>query len=459
MQTEPKPAPAEGLRDRYDVIVVGGGPAGTTFGQLMRRGGHDVLVVERDRHPRFCVGESLLPATTPVWKRLGLLERFEKAGFVRKYGAYFCFADGHQPEYFHFPDASRPRGPFAYEVPRADFDRLLWEAALEAGVDCHDHTAVSRFVFEGDRVTGVELRLPDGGSARVTARLVADCSGRATQLARQMGTRERDPRLEKVALYCHYDDVVRSAGDDAGTIGIIATDFGWMWFIPFAGGGASVGAVIHLSRFAARRKAGCEDAAIWDEILAEVPAVSTRLAGSVQTRPVEAQADFQYRVRQLAGDGWVVIGDAGGFLDPVFSTGVHLAMTGAETASRAALIALGRDRLPRAGDFASYARVTRSALRTYSKFIYAWYDPAFRKIFMRPARGVPGVELLKREIISVLAGAVSPSWRVLPAMQLLLTIARLRRWADRRDPSTRGSSGADSPTSESREASNRSRHP
>ena len=117
-------------------------------------------------------------------------------------------------------------------------------------------------------------------------------------------------------------------------------------------------------------------------------------------------------------------------------------MTGAETASRAALIALGRDRLPRAGDFASYARVTRSALRTYSKFIYAWYDPAFRKIFMRPARGVPGVELLKREIISVLAGAVSPSWRVLPAMELLLTVARLRRWADRRGASTRSAKSA-----------------
>ena len=429
MRAQAIAAPSRSFRDHYDVVVVGGGPAGTTFGQYMRRSGHDVLVVERDRHPRFCVGESLLPATMPIWRDLGLTERFEKAGFVRKYGAYFCFEDGRDPEYFHFPDASRRVADYAWEVPRGAFDQLLWDAALEAGVSCVDQTAVRDIVFEGNRATGVDVRLADGSSARVTARLVADCSGRSTLFGRKLGTRKRDPHLDKVALYCHYDDVIRSSGTDAGTIAIVATPFGWMWLIPFSGGAASVGALIDLPWFSERRKAGRSRQAIWDEILSGVPAVSTRLTGADRTRPVEASADFQYRLRRLAGDGWVVIGDAGGFLDPVFSSGVHLAVTAARNASRAAVTSLARGRLPRARDFAGYARMSRAALWVYSRFIYAWYDPAFREVFMRPPRGKPGVELLKREVISVLAGCVSPTWRVLPAIEIVRMFARMRRRA------------------------------
>src|SRR4029453_19206112 len=163
------------LREQYDAVVIGGGPAGTTFAHLLRRAGHAVLLVERGRHPRFSVGESLLPATMPLWHRLGLVERFEKAGFVRKYGAYFCFADGERPEYSHFPNASRWIADHSYEVRRADFDQILWEAAIETGIGARDETAAEQVIFAGERATGVVLRLADGNRVHVRARLVADC--------------------------------------------------------------------------------------------------------------------------------------------------------------------------------------------------------------------------------------------------------------------------------------------
>ncbi len=423
---------APALREDCDAVVIGGGPAGTTFAHLLRRAGYAVLLVERARHPRFCVGESLLPATMPLWQRLGVAERFEKAGFVRKYGAYFCFADGEQPEYSHFPNASRWIADHSYEVRRADFDQILWDAALETGIHARDETLVEEVVFERTRATGVRLRLPDGSRVPVRARLVADCSGRATLIGAQLALRDRDPHLHRVALYCHYGDAIRSTGEDAGTIAVVAAPFGWMWLIPFADGGASVGAVLDRDWYGQRRRAGSDHDAIWNEVLSLVPAVARRLRGAPQTRPVEATADFQYRLRELAGDGWVAIGDAGAFLDPVFSSGVHLAMTGAERASAAAARALAAGRQPVARDFARYARESRAQLGVYARFIYAWYDPAFREVFVRPPHGRPGVAWLRREIVSVLAGAVTPTWRVWPAIGALLWLARRQRRASAR---------------------------
>jgi flavin-dependent dehydrogenase len=417
-------------RERYDAVVIGGGPAGTTFASILARAGRDVLVVERERHPRFAIGESLLPATMPLWRRLGLVERFEKAGFLRKYGAYFCFADGARPSYSHFPNASRMIAPHAYEVRRDAFDRILWEAALETGVDALETAGVDEVLFEGARAVGVRLRDTRGAQTRVRARLVADCSGRSALLGRQLGLRERDPRLHKVALYRHYADAIHSTGEDTGTIAIVATAFGWMWLIPFEGGGASVGAVVDRDWFGERRRAGRDNQSIWDEILATVPAVGRRLHGARPTRPLEAAADFSYRLREVTGDGWVAIGDAAAFLDPVFSSGVHLAMTGAARAADAAERALAAGRLPVAADFARYARRSRAELRVYERFIHAWYDPAFREVFIRPPPGGAGVKWLRREIVSVLAGAVTPTWRVRPAIEVILWLARLQRLRD-----------------------------
>ncbi len=413
------------IPDRCDVVIVGGGPAGTTCAHLLARAGVDVLLLERDRHPRFCIGESLLPCTVPHWRRLGVLDAFEDAGFIRKYGAYFCFEDGRRTEYFHFGSAARAKAEHAWEVPRDVFDRILWDAAIDAGARCLDRVRVLEFVADGDRVTGVRIRPEDGGDEQVVrARLTLDCSGRATLLGKQLGLREPDPVLDQVALYTHYEDVILAADEDAGTIGIIATPFGWMWFIPFAGGKASAGAVVYSDTFKAWKKEGLDRDGMWDRILGDVRAVGARVASAKRTRPVEVTANFSYRCREIAGDGWVMVGDSGAFLDPVFSSGVHLAVSGAVTVSDAAIRALRGDRLPVASDFRRYLRRTRAALVVFSKFIYAWYDEDFRRTFMHPPDR-PGVQFLKRHIISLLAGDVFNRLLAMPPLYVLLFFARL----------------------------------
>jgi len=421
----------EGLSENWDVVVVGGGPAGTTCAHLLAKAGLRVLLVERDRHPRFCVGESLLPCTTPVWERLGLLPRFAEAGFIQKYGAYFCFDEGTRTEYFHFGDAARAKAQHAYEVPRDEFDKILWDAAVQAGAVCLDKTRVLSFDADGSRITGVTVRTEDGAERSIRARLTLDCGGRATLLGKQLGLREPDPVLDQVALYAHYEDVILAADDDAGTIGIIATDWGWMWFIPFSGNRASVGAVVHNDQFKAWKREGLDREAIWSRILDETRATRSRVAHGRRTRPVEVTANFSYRCRQLAGDGWVLVGDAGAFLDPVFSSGVHLAMSGAQQVADLAIKALRRERLPVAKDFRKFERRSRAALAVFSKFIYAWYQPQFRQTFMHPPDR-PGVRLLKRHVISLLAGDVFNRALALPPLYLLLFFARLGPPPERR---------------------------
>jgi len=398
----------------------------------MKKKGHDVLLVERARHPRFSIGESLLPATMPVWRELGLNEKFEEQGFIRKYGAYFDFHDGKAPEYFHFPDAVLRKSPYSYEVPRAEFDKVLWDAALAAGVHGIDQTAVRSFEMDGERVTGVTVRTEQGDEKTINSRLVADCTGRASLLGRQLGIREKDEALDKVALFTHYRNATRSSGDDEGTIAIIGAPFGWMWLIPFAGDQVSVGAVVHNELFSKWKKDGWSREQMWDEIIATTPTIACRVQRAERSRDVETLANFSYRCKQLAGDGWVLIGDAGAFLDPVFSSGVHLAMTGAKLASKAADKSLTKRRLPQRRDFRGYERRVRSALNVFSKFIYAWYDPGFRASFMRPPHHLKGVGHLKRHIIAVLAGDVFQAWRVLPPIGFLLLASRMRTRSEER---------------------------
>jgi len=399
--------------------------------RLLHRAGHAAIVIERQQHPRFCIGESLLPCTNDVWQELDLLPRLEGAGFLPKHGAYFVEADGMKPEYFHFGDGAGSKHATAFEVTRSEFDKLLWDAAVDDGVPCFDQVRVTGLLREGPRVAGVTVE-QQGDRTEIRARLTVDCTGRATLLGRELGLRTPDPFLDTVALFTHYDNVILASDEDAGTIGIIGTSFGWMWFIPFAGHRASVGAVVSGETFKGWKREGLDRDGMWDRILEEVRAVRVRVAAAERSRPVETTANFSYRCSPIAGPGWVLVGDAAAFLDPVFSSGVHLAMTGASKAARDAARALRRSRVPDRRDFARYERATANALKVFTRFIYSWYDPWFRWTMMHPPEGRPGVDLLKRHIIRLLAGDVFQPWKVLPPLYVMIGLSKLTRWGDRR---------------------------
>ncbi len=427
------------IQDRYDAIIVGGGPAGTVAAMYLRRAGKSVLVLEKARHPRFCVGESLLPATNPIWDELGLTDEFEAAGFLKKYGAYFAPAADDDRGVFPFPEAERAIHPYAYQVPRDAFDKILWDAAVRSGADCVDLCTVKRFTMEGDRCVGVDL-VTEGGDARaVTARIVFDCTGRRTMLANQLGIRTKDPNLDRVCLFTHYRGVTRDAGDDEGTIAIVAQDYGWGWLIPFAGDTASLGMVVEREWFDSLKKAKIGRDGIWERCMADTPALANRLVDAEQIRPVSIVADYSYRAAAIAGNGWVLVGDSAAFLDPVFSSGVHLAVTSAKVATAEAIAALDGDRPITARHFAKYAAKVKETLHVFSHFIYAWNDPYFRALFLtQPAEG-PVVGRMRREVVSMLAGNVWPSWRVMPWFYAMQGVAKMNRW---RDPGDLGLAGA-----------------
>jgi flavin-dependent dehydrogenase len=420
----------EPIASHYDVVVVGGGPAGTTFANFLAREGRSVLVVEKSAHPRFSVGESLLPKTMEICEDLGILEEMSQT-FVRKFGAYFDFQDCRDPEYYHFPSAARSRFKHAYEVERSRFDKMLWDAASAQGARCEPRTEVVEWIREGDVVEGVRIKAADGEEREVRARLVADCAGRRAMLGSELGLRVPDRTLNKVGLVGHWEGAFRSSGDDEGTLCTLATDWGWVWLIPFLGDRVSVGAVIDNAVFAQRIK-GSTPADLLEELIQETPGLRNRLASARRVGEVESLSNFSFKCSRYSGPGWVLLGDAAAFLDPVFSSGVHLAMTGARTAAKEALRALARGdgRVP-TGSFRSYERRAATALRVFRLFIYAWYRPEFRKVFMRIPRGRPGVEWLYEEILSVLTGHVYNPWRALPPIYLLLGIARIQAFADR----------------------------
>jgi flavin-dependent dehydrogenase len=385
----------------YDAVVIGGGPGGSTVATALSRAGRSVLVLEREKFPRFHVGESLLPYSLPILDRLGVHEKVRAAGYQQKYGAFFWNESNGTTRPVVFADARNPNHPMAYQVKRADFDDLLLRHSASCGAEVREETAVEDVLLEGGRAVGVRAKPAAGGAnTEFRARVVVDASGQGAVLSRKLGLRRFDPKLKRAALFAHYEGLRWPEGSRPGDI-LLPIDQGvWYWIIPFSDGTCSVGGVFDPSEV--RFAEGASTEARFESLIGRSDRMKALLSGSHRFSKVFGVSDYSARSERLGGDGWVLVGDAATFLDPVFSTGVFLAMATGERAAGAIASALARKGRVDTRDFRAYERQANRMFGRFRKFVYNFYDPVFFDAFTTP---MPP-ETIRAAVTTVLAGGV-----------------------------------------------------
>jgi flavin-dependent dehydrogenase len=318
------------------VVVIGGGPAGSTASTLLAKQGCRVELFERERFPRFHIGESLIPQTYWVLERLDMLPKMKASHFVKKYSVQFINQHGKLSEPFYFVDHNPHESSQTWQVIREEFDAMLLANAAEHGVDVHQGVRVLDVVFKGDRAVGVRVQV-DGGERTVKADVVVDASGQSSMIMDRFGLREWDPVLKKAALWTYWKGAQRDTGKDEGATLVIQTQGkkGWFWYIPQHDGDISVGVVADYDYLFKDRGGEKDLERIYFEEVDRCPGLKPRLANATRSDIFRAAKEYTYRATKAAGDGWVLVGDAFGFLDPLYSSGVLLALTSGAMAADA----------------------------------------------------------------------------------------------------------------------------
>src|SRR5919197_2476167 len=319
-----------------DVIVIGGGPAGSTCSTILAQHGLTVDLFERERFPRFHIGESLIPMTYHVLKRTGMLDKLRGSHFVKKYSVQFINQRGKLSEPFYFIDHKPHESSQTWQVRRSEFDHLLLNHAREHGVNVHEQARVLEVLFQGDRAVGVRVKLEDGSEHEVRAKVVVDASGQSSMLIDRLGLREWDPVLKKAAVWTYWKGAQRDTGRDEGATLVIQTvgKSGWFWYIPLHDDIISVGVVAGYD-YLFQNRPSKELEAIYFEEVAKAPGLQPRIKNATRCDIFRAQKEYSYRSRKAAGNGWVLVGDALGFIDPLYSSGVLLALTAGSMAADA----------------------------------------------------------------------------------------------------------------------------
>jgi flavin-dependent dehydrogenase len=317
----------------YDVVVIGGGPAGSTTSTLLAQHGLKVGLFEREKFPRFHIGESLIPETYWVLKRLNMLPKMHRSHFIKKYSVQFVNASGKLSAPFYFRDNKPHECSQTWQVVRSEFDQMMLENAREHGVEAFDGVHVVDVLFEGGRATGVRIQDQDG-RRDISAQVVVDASGQAAMLQNRFKLRLWDPILNKGAIWTYWKGAYRDTGRDEGATMVLqtVTKNGWFWYIPLHDDIVSVGVVAPFD-YLFKGRNGHEQT--YHEEVESCPAVKDRVSKATRATGYFATRDYSYRAKEVAGDGWVLVGDAFGFLDPLYSSGVLLALRSGEMAADA----------------------------------------------------------------------------------------------------------------------------
>jgi len=319
------------------VIVIGGGPSGSTAATLIAQKGYHVRLLEREHFPRFHIGESLIPQTYWVMKRLNMLNKMKSSEFIRKYSVQFVGASGRLSEPFYFLDNNPHESSQTWQVKRSEFDQRMIENAAEHGVDVQHGVRVLEVLFEGDRAVGVRVQDEAGGEERIErADVIVDASGQSSLIQGKLGIREWDQELKKAAVWTYWEGAQRDIGRDEGATVVLQVQgkAGWFWYIPLHDNIISVGVVADQS-YLFKNRDSKEFEAIYQAEVDKCPAVKQRISLGKRVAPYRAAKEYSYRSQRAAGNGWVLVGDAFGFLDPLYSSGVLLALKSGELAADA----------------------------------------------------------------------------------------------------------------------------
>lgn len=380
-----------------DVLVIGGGPAGSTIATLLAQHGRDVLMLEKSKHPRFHIGESLLPMNMPLFEQLGVAEEVKRIGIV-KLGAEFVSPWHGAPVMIDFNDAWDNTYPSAYQVRRDEFDDILFKNAVSKGARAIEECKVTDIKFQTGAETRVTAMGKDGQAQRIRAKFVVDASGRDTFLSNHFGMKHRNKKHNSAAIFGHFSGAKRLEGEVEGNISLFWFDHGWFWFIPLSDGNTSVGATCWPYYMKSRKT---DTTQFLLDTIAMCPALAERMKDAKLESPVTATGNFSYLSERSSGENYILLGDAFAFIDPVFSSGVFLAMNSAFIGAKTVETCLSKPQ-EAARALKEFDKAMAHGPKIFSWFIYRITTPAMRNLLMYEGSD----SKIKKALISVLIGDV-----------------------------------------------------
>lgn len=405
---------------QYDALIIGGGPGGSTAATYLAKAGRRVLLLEKEHFPRFHIGESLLPYNMRIFEEMGVLPALQAMNFPRKLGAQFYLGNGTKGTGFVFSEGKFTRVPEAIQVERAVFDHILLKHARSSGAEVREGWTVSRFTQTPQGVS-IEARDDTGRTETFNGSFLIDASGRGNMTGNQEGQRVIHPRLKKLAVFGHFTGVKLDEGVTRGDTVIVRLVNKWFWIIPISAEKTSVGCVLDKEEFAAAKTTPAE---VFQRLVDSSTVMRDRMKDTTLVGPTHTTSDFSYRNRRLVGPRLLRVGDAAGFMDPIFSAGVYLAMNSGKHA------ALSVERALKAGndgarDFLRFEKRVNASMEFYWEMVENYYTTNFMEVFLEPRDKYD----LPSAVNAVLAGELDGGWAMRWRMRLFFWIVKLqKRW-------------------------------